>query len=91
MATASKKPFFNKRLEPRYPGSEFIFFVFQNSLNEARLENWSRSGLCMTTKRYFSRGEIITLSLPASKYKDTKRKAKIVWNNAERCGVLFCD
>jgi len=91
MTTVLKKTFFNKRIEPRYPYSGLIYFVYRKSLNEARLENWSRSGLCMQTNRYFRKGEIITLSLPPSKYKLHKRKAKIVWKNAQSCGVQFCD
>lgn len=91
MIIPSKKPFFNKRLKPRYPGSGLVYFIYQHSLNEARLENWSRSGLCMRTGRYLRQGEMITLSLPPSKYKNDKRKAKIVWKKAEFCGVQFCD
>lgn len=91
MTISSKQTFFNKRIEPRYAYSGFIFFIYRKSLNEARLENWSRSGLCMKTNRYFRQGEVITLSLPPSKYKNHKRKAKIIWNNAESYGVQFCD
>ncbi|UCD78752.1 MAG: PilZ domain-containing protein [Desulfobacterales bacterium] len=91
MTISSKKSFFNKRIEPRFPYSGFVFFIYKKSLNEARLENWSRSGLCMKTKRYFRQGEMITLSLPPSKYRDHKRQARIVWKNAESCGVQFCD
>jgi hypothetical protein len=91
MTISSKKSFFNKRMEPRFPYTGFVFFVYQKVLNKARLENWSRSGLCMRTNGYFRRGETVTLSLPRSKYKNHKRKAKIVWKNAERCGVEFCD
>ena len=91
MTTILKKPFFNKRIEPRYPYSGLIYFVYRKSLNEARLENWSRSGLCMQTNRFFRKGETITLSLPPSKYEHHKRKAKIIWKNAQSCGVQFCD
>jgi len=91
MTNSENKSFFNKRIEPRYSYVGFVFFVYQKSLNEARLENWSRSGLCMKTKKYFHKGEMITLSLPPSKYKDHTRKAKVVWKNSECCGVQFCD
>jgi hypothetical protein len=91
MTTILKKAFFNKRIEPRYPCSGLVYFIYRKRLNEARLENYSRSGLCIQTNLFFRKGETITLSLPPSKYKHHKRKAKIVWNYAESCGVQFCD
>jgi hypothetical protein len=45
----------------------------------------------MQTNRFFRKGETITLSLPPSKYEHHKRKAKIIWKNAQSCGVQFCD
>ena len=78
-------------MEPRYPYSGIVFFVYQKSLNKGRLENWSRSGLCMRTTGFFRRGQTLTMSLPRSRYKNHTRKAKIVWRNAERYGVQFCD
>ena len=91
MAINSKKPFINKRREPRHPYSGTVLFVYKKDLNEGKLENWSRSGLCMKTKRFFRKGEVITVSLPTSKYKKNKRKAKIIWEKVEECGVQFCD
>jgi len=91
MTSASKKPFFNKRREPRYPYSGIVVFAYKKNLNEGILTNWSRSGLCMKTNRFFRTGEVITLSLPPSKYKNKNRKAKIVWKKADACGVQFCD
>jgi len=91
MTSASKKPFFNKRREPRYPYSGIVVFVYKKNLNEGILTNWSRSGLCMKTNRFFRTGEVITLSLPPSKYKNNNRQARIVWKKADACGVQFCD
>ena len=91
MTGSSKKTFFNKRREPRHPYSGSIVFVYKKNLNEGELKNWSRSGLCMITKRFFRKGEMITVSLPPSKYKDNNRKARIVWKKADGCGVQFCD
>jgi hypothetical protein len=91
MTISSKKLFLNKRKEPRYPYSGQVLFVYKKSLNEARLSNWSRSGLCLKTKRFFSKGAVITVSLPPSKFRDKYRRAIIVWRSAESCGVQFCD
>ncbi len=91
MTTSLKKSFFNQRKEPRYPYSGPVLFVYKKNLNEGKLKNWSRSGLCMKTNRFFRNGEMITVSLPTSKYKNNNRKAQIVWKNADRCGVQFCD
>lgn len=91
MTINSNKPFFNKRGEPRQPYSGIILFVYKKSLNEGKIKNWSRSGLCMKTKRIFFKGEVITVSLPPSKYKNNNRKARIVWKKADGCGVQFCD
>jgi hypothetical protein len=91
MRSTSKNPFFNKRREPRHPYSGLVLFVYKKNLNEGTLKNWSRSGLCMKTKRIFRKGEVITVSLPTSKYKNNNRKAKIIWKKADGCGVQFCD
>jgi hypothetical protein len=91
MRSASKNPFFNKRGEPRHPYSGLVSFVYKKHLNEGTLKNWSRSGLCMKTKRFLRKGEVITVSLPTSKYKNNNRNARIVWKKADGCGVQFCD
>jgi len=81
MTIFSQKAFFNKRKEPRYPNSGPVLFVYKKSLNEARLYNWSRSGLCLKTKRFFRKG---TVSLPPSKFKNKYRRAIIVWVLADK-------
>jgi hypothetical protein len=91
MPGSSNNPFFNQRKEPRHPYSGLVLFVYKKNLNEGILKNWSRSGLCMITQRFFRKGEVITLSLPPSKYKNNNRKARIVWKKADGCGVQFCD
>jgi len=91
MTREPKRPFFNQRREPRHPYSGRVLFVYKKNLNEGHLENWSRSGLCMKTKRFFRTGEMITVSLPPSKYRNSNRKAQIVWRKADGCGVRFCD
>jgi hypothetical protein len=91
MIGSSNKPFFNKRREPRYPFTGRVLFVYKNNLNEGIVKNLSRSGLCMITQRFFHDGEVITVSLPPSKYKTNNRKARIVWKKADGCGVQFCD
>jgi hypothetical protein len=91
MTSASKQPFLNKRREPRHPFSGVILFVYKKNLNEGKLINWSRSGLCMQTNRFFRKGEVITISLPPSIYKNNNRRARIVWKKADGCGVQFCD
>ena len=91
MTINTKTSFFNKRREPRHTLSDRVIFVYKRNLNEAELENWSRSGLCMKTKRFFRPGETITVSLPPAKYQSKNRTAKIVWKNADECGLQFCD
>jgi hypothetical protein len=91
MTIQKKRPFFNKRREPRHPYCARVLFVYKRHLNEGKLKNWSRSGLCMKTQRFFRTGELITVSLPSAKYKNNSRKAKIVWKKADGCGVQFCD
>ena len=91
MRSASNNPFLNQRREPRHLFSGLVSFVYKKNLNEGTLKNWSRSGLCMKTKSFLRKGEVITVSLPISKYKDNSRKAMIVWNMADGCGVQFCD
>ncbi len=91
MISTSNEPFFNKRKEPRYPYSGPVLFVYKKKLNEGKMRNWSRSGLCMQTKRFFGKDDVITISLPPSKYKNNNRKARVVWKKADGCGVQFCD
>ena len=87
MTTSSANPFLNKRKEPRNSYTGLISFVYKKQLYPGQLKNYSLSGLFIKADILFFKGEKITVTLPASKYKNHKRKGRIVWKNDEGCGV----
>jgi Tfp pilus assembly protein PilZ len=87
MTTPSAKLFFNKRKEPRNSYSGLISFVYRKNLYTGHLINYSPSGLFIESDSLFVEGEMITVTLPVSKYKNYKQKGQIVWQNDHGCGV----
>ena len=90
MVISSKKPFVNRRKEPRQSYSGDILFAYKKHLYKGRLKNFSPSGLFIQADRIFINGEMITISLPDSKFKNNKQRGRIVWNNTKGCGVQLC-
>jgi hypothetical protein len=89
MTTPSEKLFANKRKVPRQPFSGRISFVYKKKLYPGRLKNYSADGMFIIADNFFIEGEMITVALSFSDHKSDMRKAKIVWRNAEGCGVQF--
>lgn len=87
MTTSSTKLYLNKRKEPRNSHSGLISFVYKKNLYPGKLINYSPSGLFIESNSFFVEGEMITVALPASKYKNYKQKGRIVWKNDDGCGV----
>ena len=70
MTNPSEKLFSNKRKVPRHPFSGLISFVYKKNLYPGKLINHSLSGLYIEADSFFVEGEIITVALPVSKYKN---------------------
>ena len=87
MADSSGKVFKNQRREPRNPYSGSISFVYKKNLYPGELINYSQSGWFLQSSIFFDKGEVITVTLPASKYRVPRQKGRIVWCNAQGCGV----
>ena len=91
MTASSAKLFFNKRKEPRKSYSGLISFVYKKNLYTGQLINYSASGLFIESESLFIEGEIITVTLPDSIYKNYKQKGQIIWANDGGCGVQLLD
>lgn len=91
MTTLSGRLFANKRKEPRQAFSGLISFVYKKHLYPGRLKNYSTDGMFIIADNFFVEGEIITVALSVSKDKKYKRKGRIVWKNAEGCGVQLLE
>ena len=87
MSTSSDKLFLNKRKEPRNQYSGLISYVYKKNLYPGKLINYSLSGLFIEADSFFVEGEMITVALPVSKYKNYKQKGCIVWKNDQGYGV----
>ena len=87
MTEFTGKVFLNKRKEPRNPYSGSISFVYKKNLYPGELVNYSQSGLFLKSAIFFGKDEVITVTLPASKYKKQRQKGRIVWCNTKGCGV----
>jgi hypothetical protein len=87
MAESSGKVFPNQRKEPRNPYSGSISFVYKKNLYPGEMVNYSQSGLFLKSAIFFDKDEVITVSLPASKYKNPRQKGRIVWCSVKGCGV----
>jgi hypothetical protein len=61
--------------------------VYKKNLYPGELVNYSQSGLFLKSAIFFDKDEVITVTLPASKYRTPKQKARIVWCNRQGCGV----
>jgi len=82
-----KKPFPNKRKEPRQVCEGQVFFSYKKHLHAGELKNCSATGLFINTENFFLEGEKITVSLPKFQYKEKYQCGCIVWKNAEGFGV----
>jgi len=91
MASASGKPYLNKRKEPRQPYVGHLTFAYKNRLYEGKLKNYSPSGLFIETDRFLLEGEIITVVLPYFSCRNNIRTARIVRTNTEGCGVKLVE
>ncbi len=69
----------DRRKDPRYPFSRYVFFVTRVHLFEGDPVSYSRSGLYIQSPDIPPVGEVITVALPYSKDKNAKRRAQIVW------------
>ena len=87
MTDLSGKVFLNQRKEPRQPYSGSISFVYKKNLYPGDLVNYSQSGIFLKSAIFFDKNEVITVTLPASKYKKQRQKGRIIWCNAKGCGV----
>ena len=87
MTASSAKLFFNKRKEPRKSYSGLISFFYRKNLFTGQLKNYSPSGLFIESENFFVEGEMITVKLPVSEFKNHKQSGRIVWTNDSGCGV----
>ena len=91
MTSSSEKLFVNKRKEPRKPYSGLIYFVYKKKLYPGKLRYYSPSGLFIKAENFFVECEMITVTLPALKYKNHRKRDRIVWKNTEGCGVQLSE
>lgn len=78
---------FEKRKAPRQKYSGHILFVAKEGIGEGKLENFSRYGLFIRTRKPLPIGEIVTFAIPYSKDINYKRSGVIVWCNEKGFGV----
>jgi hypothetical protein len=78
---------FEKRRAPRQKYSGHILFATKEGLCEGELENFSRYGLFIRTRKPLPIGEIVIFAIPYSKNINYKRKGIIVWCNENGFGV----
>jgi hypothetical protein len=87
MLNCQTKESIEKRIEPRTPYSEQIFFSTNNGLHEGKLKNYSRHGLFIETGISVPVGEMITVALPYLDVTADKCKGQIMWCNQDGFGV----
>ena len=87
MKSAQREGNPERRKDPRYPYSRYIFFATKNRFFQGDLENYSRHGLCIRSAQPLPVGEMITVALPHVEDADEKRKGMIVWCDAKGFGV----
>jgi len=77
------------RKHPRrtYKGS--ILYSTESKLYEGEVRNYSPDGIFVKTRDNFFVGQTLTLALPYSKAKSTKRAGMVIWQNPEGFGVEF--
>jgi len=78
---------FEKRTAPRQKYSGHILFATSEGLCEGELENFSRYGLFVKTRKPLPIGKIVTFAIPYSKNINYKRKGVAVWCNEKGFGV----
>ncbi|MEJ2101641.1 MAG: PilZ domain-containing protein [Desulfobacterales bacterium] len=78
---------FEKRTAPRQKYSGHILFATGEGLCEGELENFSRYGMFIKTRKPLPIGEIVTFAIPYSKNINCKRKGVVTWCNEKGFGV----
>ena len=82
----------DRRQSERYTFVRYVFFATSKQFFQGELKDFSRHGLFIQSSARLTVGDIITVALPYSKYKNEKRKGEIVWKNKKGFGVeLFRD
>ena len=79
----------DSRRHRRKPYSKSVIFAVDNQILEGTSENLSISGTFIKSKKKFSIGQTIILSLPTRTKKRLKIKGEVVWSNQEGFGVKF--
>lgn len=87
MYIADVRKSFEKRIAPRQKYSGYILFATREGLYEGELENFSRYGLFIKTRKPLPIGKIVTFAIPYSKNINHKRKGVVVWCNERGFGV----
>jgi hypothetical protein len=78
---------FEKRTARRQKYSGHILFVTNEGLCEGELENFSRYGLFIKTRKPLPIGKIVTFAIPYSKNVNYKRKGVVAWCDEKGFGV----
>ena len=91
MYSADAKKSFEKRRASRQKYSGHILFATKEGLCEGELENFSRYGLFIKTRKPLPIGEIVTFAIPYSKNINNKRQGVVVWCNEKGFGVNLLD
>lgn len=77
----------DRRQNERYTFVRYVFFATNKQFFQGELKDFSRHGLFINSPARLKVGDIITVALPYSKYKNEKRKGEIVWKNKKGFGV----
>ena len=75
------------RKDPRKIFKGHIFYATEHQLYEGEVKNYSATGIFVKTSDGFFVGQEVTLALPYSKGKNTKRLGEVVRQNREGIGV----
>ena len=79
----------DRRKDPRHPFSRYVFYATEDHLYEGDLVNYSLGGLFIQSGDIPPVGEVVTVALPYSEYRNDKRRGQVVWRNREGFGVEF--
>jgi hypothetical protein len=77
----------DERTHERRPYSGPIFFVAKDGFTEARLKNYSKSGLFIITKNRLCIGEIITVAIPLANDELIKCRGQILRQDKDGYGI----
>ena len=77
----------DRRQSERFTFVRYVFFATNKQFFQGELKDFSRHGLFIRSSAKLTVGDIITVALPYSKYKNEKRKGEIVWKNKKGFGV----